>query len=242
MSGKNWTATVRHALTCTDKMVCYSSSSRQQSGVVVNASGEVLGLLSECKFVHIDKLSGAEKASAHKSVISAFEHPENVDCFDNEKDLTQGSPHLLSAPNPSNFPSGYDFGTKETIDDHYDQMQPSTSTQGIFSSCNAELNCLQVSVTGQVSNALMDDEELFDFCLLPYIQKGQFHESYDFESNHTHQLKNTNESLSVGTRAGPFGRAQRRWERLSRVWFNMWFFIKKMGAASVHGKKKLRLC
>lgn len=65
MSAKMWEVTVEHARTCIlDKRVYLycTSSSQQKTGVVFNVVGQVTGLLSECQYVPIDKLSETEKA------------------------------------------------------------------------------------------------------------------------------------------------------------------------------------
>lgn len=64
MSAKMWEVTVEHARTCvldTTRHVYFPSNS-QQHGVVFNAVGQVTGLLSECEYVTVDKLSETEKA------------------------------------------------------------------------------------------------------------------------------------------------------------------------------------
>lgn len=65
MSAKMWEITVDHARTCViDKRVFLycPSSSQQKNGVVFNIVGQVRGLLSECQYVPLDKLSETEKA------------------------------------------------------------------------------------------------------------------------------------------------------------------------------------
>lgn len=64
MSTKMWEVTVEHARTCVlDKRIYLycTPGSQQKTGVVFNVVGQVMGLLSECQYVHIDKLSETEK-------------------------------------------------------------------------------------------------------------------------------------------------------------------------------------
>lgn len=65
MSTKMWEVTVEHARTCViDKrifMYC-PPGPQQKSGVVFNTVGQLMGLLSECQYIPIDKLSETEKA------------------------------------------------------------------------------------------------------------------------------------------------------------------------------------
>lgn len=64
MSAKMWEITVEHARTCvldTTRHVS-SAANSQQPRVVFNAVGQVTGLLSECEYIAVDKLSETEKA------------------------------------------------------------------------------------------------------------------------------------------------------------------------------------
>ena len=65
MSAKMWEVTVEHARTCVldKRMHLYCPpGSQQKSGVVFNIVGQVTGVLSECQYFTIDKLSETEKA------------------------------------------------------------------------------------------------------------------------------------------------------------------------------------
>ncbi|XP_039025464.1 calmodulin-binding protein 60 A-like [Hibiscus syriacus] len=65
MSAKMWDVTVEHAQTCVlDKRVYLycSPGSLQKFGVVFNIVGQVTGLLLECQYITLDKLSETEKA------------------------------------------------------------------------------------------------------------------------------------------------------------------------------------
>ncbi|KAF2282893.1 hypothetical protein GH714_043313 [Hevea brasiliensis] len=137
MSAKMWEVTVEHARTCVlDKRMYlhYTPGSQQKSGVVFNVVGQVVGLLSDCQYVPVDKLSETEKASqlfltppffflvlvflsfrasygqlclqvdAQNLVIAAFEHPQEVISFDDEESLVDGSSNLSNIPYPSSSP------------------------------------------------------------------------------------------------------------------------------------------
>lgn len=78
MSTKMWEVTVEHARTCTiDKriyMYC-PPGSQQKSGVVFNIVGQLMGLFSECQYIHVDKLSEPEKVyffSLHICLFFSF--------------------------------------------------------------------------------------------------------------------------------------------------------------------------
>ncbi|XP_059442348.1 calmodulin-binding protein 60 A isoform X1 [Corylus avellana] len=107
MSAKMWEITVDHARTCViDKRVFLycPSSSQQKNGVVFNIVGQVRGLLSECQYVPLDKLSETEKADAQNLVISAFEHWGEVMSYDEEASLEGGSSHLTDVHYPASSP------------------------------------------------------------------------------------------------------------------------------------------
>lgn len=94
MSAKMWEATVEHAKSCVvddKKMYVYCPHSLNRDGVVFNVVGQVLGLLSDSKYVSVDKLSQVEKAEAHKMVLSAFEHHDKIISYDDEASLRTGT-------------------------------------------------------------------------------------------------------------------------------------------------------
>lgn len=65
MSAKMWEVTVEHARTCVLDKNLYlyrPSGSMQSNGVVFNIVGQVTGLLSDCQYLPIDKLSETQKA------------------------------------------------------------------------------------------------------------------------------------------------------------------------------------
>ncbi|GLU12222.1 hypothetical protein SLE2022_289200 [Rubroshorea leprosula] len=100
MSAKMWEVTVEHARTCVldSRLYLYCpSGSQQKSGVVFNVVGQVLGLLSECQYMPIDKLPETEKAEAQSLVIAASEHWEEVVSYEDEAALVDGSSNLTSA-------------------------------------------------------------------------------------------------------------------------------------------------
>ncbi|XP_047312029.1 calmodulin-binding protein 60 A-like isoform X2 [Impatiens glandulifera] len=86
MSAKMWEVTIEHARTCVldPRLYLYPPpSSPQKPGVVFNIVGQVTGLISECGYTHLDKLSDAEKVDAHYMIISAFKHWGDVVLFEN---------------------------------------------------------------------------------------------------------------------------------------------------------------
>ncbi|KAK2355702.1 hypothetical protein P8452_75713 [Trifolium repens] len=97
MSAKMWEVTVEHARTCvldTTRHVSFAAHS-QQPHVVFNAVGQVTGLLSECEYVAVDKLSETEKADAQISVISALTQGDFASLED-ETSLMDGYSHLTN--------------------------------------------------------------------------------------------------------------------------------------------------
>ncbi|XP_058226227.1 calmodulin-binding protein 60 A-like isoform X2 [Rhododendron vialii] len=133
-TSKTWEAIVEHARTCIlDKslLLYFPVSSETKSGVVFNVVGQVMGLISECCYVPIDKLSEDQKAVANNLVVFALEHMEVVMSFADE---THFHSHLqsLNYAYPSNSPrlenpSHYDCEPSHTHYGH-DHTQPSTSS------------------------------------------------------------------------------------------------------------------
>ncbi|CAL5198292.1 unnamed protein product [Lathyrus oleraceus] len=98
MSAKMWEITVEHARTCvldTTRHVS-SAANSQQPRVVFNAVGQVTGLLSECEYIAVDKLSETEKADAQISVLSALSQGDYTS-FEDEASLMDGYSHLTNA-------------------------------------------------------------------------------------------------------------------------------------------------
>ncbi|KAL7604014.1 hypothetical protein Lser_V15G17199 [Lactuca serriola] len=105
MSTKMWETTVEHAKSCVvddKKLYLYCPRSLNRNGVVFNVVGQVLGLLSDSKYVAIEKLSEVEQAEAHKLVISAFQHPEKIVPYDDEASLRTGTCSISEDIYPSN--------------------------------------------------------------------------------------------------------------------------------------------
>ena len=75
MSTKMWDTTMEHARRCViddKKLYLYCPRSPNRDGVVFNVVGQVLGLLSDSKYIVADKLSETEQVSllyvSHKRV------------------------------------------------------------------------------------------------------------------------------------------------------------------------------
>ncbi|PIN26465.1 hypothetical protein CDL12_00776 [Handroanthus impetiginosus] len=94
MSPKDWEVLVQHARTCVLDKKLYSYN---DSGVVFNVAGEVMGMFRDGQYVTTDKLSKAEKAHARDQlVIYAFEHRDKILTLHDETTLN---------PPPSSLPS-----------------------------------------------------------------------------------------------------------------------------------------
>ncbi|XP_076960536.1 calmodulin-binding protein 60 A-like [Bidens hawaiensis] len=94
MSTKMWEIVVEHARRCTvddKKLYLYCPPSLSRDGVVFNVVGQVLGVLSDRKYIATDSLSEFEKDEAHKLVISAFQHQEEIVAYDDEASLRAGT-------------------------------------------------------------------------------------------------------------------------------------------------------
>ncbi|KAI3726947.1 hypothetical protein L1987_66754 [Smallanthus sonchifolius] len=94
MSAKMWEAAVEHARRCIvddKKLYLYCPPSLNKDGVVFNVVGQVLGVLSDRKYVVADNLSELERDEAYKLVISAFQHQESIISYDDEASLRTGT-------------------------------------------------------------------------------------------------------------------------------------------------------
>ncbi|KAH7867251.1 hypothetical protein Vadar_030947 [Vaccinium darrowii] len=130
-AGKIWKSTVAHAQTCKIMRLYFPIGSGKKSGVVFNAAGQVMGLISECCYVPLDELSEDQKADANKLVVSALEHMGDVMTFNDETSL-HSHLQLLNDACPSyspmlERPSHYNC---EPLHTHYghDHTQPSSSS------------------------------------------------------------------------------------------------------------------
>ncbi|XP_071713775.1 calmodulin-binding protein 60 A isoform X2 [Rutidosis leptorrhynchoides] len=94
MSTKMWEVTVDHARRCViddKKLYLYTPPTLNRDGVVFNVVGQVLGLLSDRKYIITNNLSEIQRSEAHKLVISAFQHPEDIVSYDDESSLRTGT-------------------------------------------------------------------------------------------------------------------------------------------------------
>ncbi|KAF7135780.1 hypothetical protein RHSIM_Rhsim08G0168500 [Rhododendron simsii] len=99
MSAAMWEVTVNHAQTCRPdpRLYVYCPESQPKTCVVFSVVGQVMGLLSECQYTCLDKLSETEKLDAHNMVVAAFKNWEKVVSFDDEASLfTNASAHFFS--------------------------------------------------------------------------------------------------------------------------------------------------
>ncbi|KAI3763115.1 hypothetical protein L1987_53565 [Smallanthus sonchifolius] len=131
MSAKMWEVVAEHATRCViddNRLYMYCPQSQKKDGVVFNVVGQVLGLLSDCKYVVSDKLSEAEKAEAHKLVLYAFQHLDKVIPYDDESSLRNSicsfteDLYLLHTQKMNENPEGNNLVPKGPFD--YPQMNP----------------------------------------------------------------------------------------------------------------------
>nr|XP_023908495.1 calmodulin-binding protein 60 A-like isoform X2 [Quercus suber] len=244
MSAKMWEVTVEHARTCVfeKRMFLYSPpSSQQKTGVVFNVVGQVMGLLLECQYVPIDKLSETEKVDAHNLVISAFEHWGEVVSFDDEASIVGSSSHLTNILYSSSSPRTESSNGCKFLASHkiagFDYAQQSASSPDIISSI--------YSVGGSSG---LEDFALhgIDSMGLRYEQALSFPESmnHSFDEDHLNffdtelltqsvNLESQSDLQSavdnfISARAA-IGKAQTRWTKLFSVlkWFSIRVAVRK---------------
>ncbi|KAA8542633.1 hypothetical protein F0562_023868 [Nyssa sinensis] len=221
-------------------------------------TGQVMGLLSECEYVSIDKLSETEKVDAHNLVISAFKHWEEVVPFDDEAFLMDDSLCLSSILYPSNSPMTESSGGSKISSSHkivrFDYPQPSVSSPDIMPSIysigsassmdefglsnidNMEFRYDQsMSFPGQVTNSLISDTQsitpaFYDDEHLPYIDVGCALQSQNSSLESQADLHSAVSEflLTRSAAAVAVDKAQRRWTMIFSVL--RWFSIRRIVA------------
>ncbi|XP_022767672.1 calmodulin-binding protein 60 A-like isoform X2 [Durio zibethinus] len=246
MSAKMWEVTVEHAQTCVlDKrrhLYC-PPGSQQKSGVVFNIVGQVTGIISECQYVTIDRLSETEKIEAQNLVISAFEHWAEVIVFDDEASLIGGSSNLANIPYTSSDKTQISNGSKFLATQNmggFDFAQPNACSPDIYSVSglsgledyalhgieNMGLTYDQtLSYPGQATNSLICDTDITQtFCdenHLPFFDSGLQSQSLGLESQADLQMAFDGFLLQRTVAV----QAQRRWTKVFSVL--KWFSIKR---------------
>ncbi|KAL7192032.1 hypothetical protein ACSBR2_023978 [Camellia fascicularis] len=236
MPDKKLDVTVKHALTCKlDERYLYPPpSSQQNTRIVFNAVGQVLGVYSECHYTPIDDLSETKKADAQKLVVSAFEHWGQVVPYDDNSLLRNAlSPSNLTWPQS---PSGTNVCTSHVIAE-YDHTQPSTS-QGIISSNDF------------ITTSHMIDPGLCTICNMEFIYEPLAAPVFQYEpSGAPHQVPNQMWDLESMIRdiVQDFEESQAVAidEAQSRKWVQMFivlkFSVRMITKVSGHVRKKQRL-
>ncbi|KAK3225388.1 hypothetical protein Dsin_005250 [Dipteronia sinensis] len=258
MSAKMWEITVEHARSCLldKRMYLYCPpGSQQQSGVIFNVVGQLMGILSECQYVCIDKLSEAQKAEAQNLIISAFKHWEEVVSFEDEASLMSGTLHLtnvLCTPNSpmTDLTNGSRISASHKMGG-YDYTQLNAPSPDIISSIysvgsvtglddytlhgmeNMGLRYDQtLSYPDQVTNSMICDTESIAqmFCdddHLRFFDTDLQSPNPSMESQA--DLRSAVDGfLACSTSSIAMGKAQKRWTKLRNVL--KWFHIRKIAA------------
>jgi len=252
MSAKMWEITVDHARTCViDKRVFLycPSSSQQKNGVVFNIVGQVRGLLSECQFVPLDKLSETEKADALNLVISAFDHWGEVMSYDEEASLADGASHLTDVHYPASSPrtessigskflashkaGGFDYTQCASSPDLISTIYSVAGSSGLddYALHNIDSMGLRydppLSFPGQVPSSLICDTDPMTqaFCDEDHLQffDTAIH-SQNLELESSSDLQSAVDNFLSVTRSTAV--AQMRWTKVFSVF--KWFSIRKV--------------
>ncbi|KAL5747265.1 hypothetical protein ACOSP7_024263 [Xanthoceras sorbifolium] len=257
MSAKMWEVTVEHAHTCLldKRMYLYCPpGSQQKSGVVFNVVGQLMGLLSDCQYVSINKLSETQKVEAQNLVISAFKNWEEVVSFEDEASLMSGTLHLTNVLCTPNSPmTDLSNGSKISVSHKmvgYDYTQLNAPSPDIISSIysvgsvsglddytlhgieNMGLRYDQtLSYPGQVTNSMICDTESITqvFCdddHLRFFDTDLQSQNLGLESQA--DLQSAVDSFLARPTSLAMGKAQRRWTKLFSVL--KWFSIRKIVA------------
>ncbi|KAM3246834.1 calmodulin-binding protein 60 A [Capsicum annuum] len=254
MSTKMWEVTVEHARTCVlDKKVYlyYPSVSVPKSGVVFNIVGQVMGLLPDCQFVSVDKLSETQKDDSRNLVICAFRHWEEVISFEDESSLMDWVMQISavqfssSSPLVGNSDASDNVLTSQKVSrSEYQQLSASTpdimpsfcSIAGFSSLDDYVLHGIDnmdvrfdqpLNFPGQDTNTLMADTDSItppSFCDddLPFFDTNYSLPSPGFAPSPDLQCA-VNSFLAHSSAIVPLDKAQRRWKMLFSVlrWFSV---------------------
>ncbi|XP_022727257.1 calmodulin-binding protein 60 A-like isoform X2 [Durio zibethinus] len=261
MSAKMWEVTVEHARTCVldKRMHLYCPPGSQlKSGVVFNIVGQVTGVLSECQYVTIDKLSETEKIEAQNLVISAFEHWEEVIPFDDEASLIGGSSNLANIPYTSSAKAQISNDSKFLASQKmggFDYAQSSASSPDIISTIYSvggmsglddyALHGIEnmglrydetLSYPGQVTNSPICDTDITQtFCDEDHLQFFDSDpQSQGPGSESQADLQTSDDGLVLPPRTVAV-QAQRRWTKVFSVL--KWFSIKRKVAEKFRGRR-----
>ncbi|ESW27387.1 hypothetical protein PHAVU_003G197500 [Phaseolus vulgaris] len=249
MSAKMWEVTVEHARTCvldTTRHVYFPSNS-QQHGVVFNAVGQVTGLLSECEYVTVDKLSETEKVEAQNTIATALKQGEKYATFEDEDSLMDGSSHLTnvlhspSSPKTEGSSANKLLGPQKTGGFNYPQASASSpdimsSIYSVGGTSSLDDYCLPnfdsmglrydqtLSFPVQVSNSLICDTDS-----IAHAFSDEDHLKFfdtDLQSHVEADLQSAVDSF-MHARSTANGGAQRRWRKVCNVL--KWFMVRKRG-------------
>ncbi|KAG9147372.1 hypothetical protein Leryth_019511 [Lithospermum erythrorhizon] len=168
ISAKMWEVTVEHARTCVldNKTYLFSPSGLQhKTGVVFNVVGQVMGLLCEGQYIASEKLSETEKDEAHKLVILASTHQDEVLLFDDKASCLNSISQLTTTPYSSDLP----FGDSDAVKGSF--------SQNIGEGDNLHLVSFSPDMTSTIySGPCLDDFDLLD------SMDGRFAQSLNFPS------------------------------------------------------------
>ncbi|KAG5056679.1 hypothetical protein AAZX31_05G033100 [Glycine max] len=247
MSAKMWEVTVEHARTCvldTTRHVYFPSNS-QEPGVVFNAVGQVTGLLSECEYVTVEKLTETEKADAQNSVTAALRQGEKYTTFEDEDSLMDGSSHLTnvlySPSSPKTEGSSAILAPQKTGGFNYPPASASSpdimsSIYSVGGTSSLDDYCLPnfdsmgfrydqtLSFPVQVSNSLICDTDSMAHAFSDEDHL-QFFDT-DLQSHVQADLQGAIDSFRLA-RPTANGGAQRRWRKVCNVL--KWFMVRKRG-------------
>ncbi|XP_020582812.1 calmodulin-binding protein 60 A [Phalaenopsis equestris] len=141
MSARMWESTVDHARTCplTNQMHLYYADDLQKTGIVFNVIGEVMGILMDQQFVHVNDLSDAQKADAKMLAKQVIQNGDIVLPFDIGAATAISSPPLqISFPPPSQpfrLPDDTcsDYSSPLKVDGNFNFGYSAISSPDIFS-------------------------------------------------------------------------------------------------------------
>ncbi|XP_057465917.1 calmodulin-binding protein 60 A-like isoform X2 [Actinidia eriantha] len=260
MSAKMWEVTVDHARTCVldSRLFFYCPpGSQQKTGVAFNVVGQVMGLLSECQYSPLDKLSETEKAEAHNLVIAAFKQWKDVHPFDDEASLLDWSSRLFNNDVYTNSAMGETSDgakilTSQQIEG-FDYPPPSVcspdvipsmySIGGMTSLDDLGLYDQPLSFPGQVANSLICETESIAqaFCEDEHLRYFEADCSLQPPTSSLESESDLHCAVNgfLLARSPAFApSAQRRWKKVFSVL--RWFSVRRTVAKKSLDRERLR--
>ncbi|KAF8037145.1 hypothetical protein BT93_B0150 [Corymbia citriodora subsp. variegata] len=232
MSRKMWDVTVEHAQTCSldQTIYLYRPPSSEPKAVLFYIEGQVMGLLSDDKYIPSEKLSEAEKADGNDMVKSARQHWEDVVACGDEAcstGLLNPNSALCSSSSPGTSSSGSLRLLKRNQISGSDYAQRHMSSPNTISSIFTTMDDYSFDSLDDVDLRFNQSSTISGLIVDPLIHDpGSLSQSF-LEEDFRFFDREYSEEISHSQRpSDATDKAQRRWTKLFSVF--KWFSIRKL--------------